>query len=136
MTRGSGGFQRTWGPRIAVRAFSSLVLYVIAALSAANCASKASPDECSVNVPASCPDPSLSYASGVGDTFTTTCSMCHAPGEVESAVPLTNYDEVKENLTSVAGQVETCAMPPAGSPTISAHDRQAILNWIVCGAPP
>jgi cytochrome c5 len=116
---------------------SSRVISLIAALGAFSCGSKASsPNECSVNVPTSCPDASLSYAAGVGDTFETTCSQCHAPGGVESTVPLTNYNEVSKRLTSVAGQLETCTMPPAGSPPISASDRQAILDWIACGAPP
>ena len=89
-----------------------------------------------MNVPASCPDASLSYASGIGDTLKTTCSPCHAAGGVERTVPLTSYTEVSKRLTSVAGQIETCTMPPAGSPPLSASDRQAILDWIVCGAPP
>lgn len=117
------------------RAVSSLGHCLIVAIGVAGCASKASPHECSVNVAMSCPDPSLSYASGVGDTLETTCFPCHAPGGVESTVPLTSYSEVSTRLTSVAGQLETCTMPPAGSPSISTRDRQAILDWIVCGAP-
>jgi hypothetical protein len=113
-----------------------LSLSLITALAALSCASNPSdPNECSVNLPTSCPDASLSYASGVGDTLETTCAPCHAADGVESAVPLTSYSEVSKRLTSVAGQLETCTMPPLGSAPISASDRQAILDWIACGAP-
>jgi uncharacterized membrane protein len=130
-----------------LRVSLSTLLGLIAALAAAGCASQAlasgapgseegGPDDCSVNVAASCPVASLSYSSGVGDTLKASCLPCHAAGGVESTVLLTSYKEVSKRLTKVAGQLETCTMPPAGSPPISPSDRQAILDWIVCGAPP
>jgi hypothetical protein len=123
--------------RMMLRVPASAFLGLIAGLGAAGCASQAGgPDDCSVNVPTSCPVASLSYSSGVGDTLKTSCSPCHADFGVEGTVLLTSYKEVSKRLTSVAGQLETCTMPPAGSPPISPSDRQAILDWIVCGAPP
>ena len=117
-------------------AFASTSLCLIVVVSVVGCASKAGSDECSVNVPTSCPDPTLTYASEVGATLKATCSPCHAPGGVESTVPLTDYSQVSKRLTSVAGQLQTCTMPPAGAMALAASDRQAILDWIVCGAPP
>ena len=101
---------------------------VVVALSAVGCASKASPVDCSVNVPASCPDPSLSYASRIGGILTTTCVPCHSADGVERTVPLTSYSEVSKRLTSVAGQLETCVMPPASAAPLSASDRQAVID--------
>lgn len=117
------------------RAWSCLLLCLIDIVSIVGCASKAAPNECSVNVPESCPDPSLSYAASIGDILSSNCQPCHAAGGVERAVPLTDYSDVSKRLTSIAGQLETCTMPPAGSPPISASDRQTVLDWIVCGAP-
>ena len=111
-----------------MRATFGTTLGLIVVVGVVSCASPASHDECAVNVPASCPDPSLTYESGVGTTFKSSCSPCHAPGGVESTVPLTDYGQVSKRLTSVAGQLETCAMPPTGSAPLAASARQAIID--------
>jgi hypothetical protein len=114
--------------------WTSLCLSAMACV--AGCASHAGNDECLLNLPKSCPDQTLTYASGVAPILDTSCSPCHAPGGVESTVPLTNYTQVSNRLTSIAGQLQTCSMPPAGAAPLAASDRQTIIDWIACRAPP
>jgi hypothetical protein len=36
---------------------------------------------------------------------------------------------------SIATQLVSCSMPPAGAPPLGADERQLILDWLTCGAP-
>jgi hypothetical protein len=63
---------------------------------------------------------------------------CH-DGSPDAAWPLTDYDDVQAWTTFIAMDLLDCAMPPidkAASYPISRADRETILQWIVCGAPP
>jgi len=110
---------------------------LVGVLSAFGCSSdkEATQATCPVQVHTTCPDASLSYAIGIGEALKAACSPCHAPGGIESSVPLMSYSQSKMRTTSIVGQLVTCSMPPAGSP-LSLADRQAIVDWITCGAPP
>jgi len=99
------------------------------------CSSPPAANECSLQNRTSCPDPSLSYDAGIGATLSSNCSPCHAEGGVEASVRLTDYGNVSTRLTSIAGQLASCSMPPAGSPQLTTAERQMLFDWIVCGAP-
>jgi len=114
--------------------WTALGLVIVGAV--VSCTAQPTADTCAVDVPTGCPDPTLTYESGLGAKLQTGCSPCHAPGGVESTVPLMDYGQVSKRLTSIAGQLQTCTMPPAGAAPLSPSDRQAIIDWIVCGAPP
>jgi len=63
---------------------------------------------------------------------------CH-DGSPDAAWPLTDYDDVQAWTTFIAMDLLTCAMPPVASAAqypISRHDRETILQWIICGTPP
>jgi hypothetical protein len=61
---------------------------------------------------------------------------CH-DGSPDAAWPLTDYDDVQAWTDFISTDLVQCTMPPATSGyPISRHDRETILNWIVCGAPP
>ncbi|MEO8904420.1 MAG: hypothetical protein ABI627_23125 [Polyangiaceae bacterium] len=80
-------------------------------------------------------DSSLSYDGGIGALLTERCSPCHAARGVEAALLLTDYDHVSRRRMSIAFQLAGCAMPPAGSPQLSADERKQILGWLSCGGP-
>ena len=82
-----------------------------------------------------CVDTTLSYDNGIGALLDQRCSPCHFPGGVESTRLLSDYGHVSGERMSIAGQLVTCAMPPAGSPQLSSDERKQILDWLTCGAP-
>ncbi len=81
-----------------------------------------------------CVDATLSYDNGIGALLTERCSPCHAAKGVEMTILLTDYGHVSGERTSIATQLVTCAMPPAGNPQLSTAERDQILDWLTCGA--
>jgi hypothetical protein len=62
--------------------------------------------------------------------------VCH-DGSPDAAWPLTDYDDVQAWTNFVSADIIRCTMPPVNSGyPMSRADREAILNWIACGAPP
>ncbi|MEO7034824.1 MAG: hypothetical protein ABI548_13025 [Polyangiaceae bacterium] len=90
---------------------------------------------CSIDAPNECVDASLSYDGGIGALLTERCSPCHAAGGEEATLLLTDYDHVSRQLMGIGSQLVTCSMPLAGSPQLSADERNQILGWLSCGAP-
>jgi uncharacterized membrane protein len=82
-----------------------------------------------------CVDTTLSYDNGIGDLLTERCSPCHAAKGVEMTILLTDYGHVSGERTSIATQLVTCSMPPAGNPQLTTAERNQILDWLTCGAP-
>lgn len=104
------------------------------ALTASGCGQ--SPDaSCSVNAANECVDHSLSYDSGIGALLSERCSPCHATGGVEANRLLTDYNHVAGARMSIASQLASCAMPPAGASPLSNGERDEILSWLSCGGP-
>jgi uncharacterized membrane protein len=94
-----------------------------------------------------CPDAgSPSFAGDVlTNVFLPVCDNCHASGQVEASMPLTNYAQIYGPRTgSKAGaeaaeifnQVfESCLMPPSNAPLpLNDDQRQTLLDWFSCGA--
>jgi hypothetical protein len=48
---------------------------------------------------------------------------------------MATYAGVSAQLGPIHDEVEGCAMPPAGYSPLSALDRQALVDWLACGAP-
>ena len=59
---------------------------------------------------------------------------CHAPGGLSSH-PLVTWQEVNALEGAVLDQVYACRMPQAGSAPLTTAEREALLGWLVCGAP-
>ncbi len=116
------------------RAQIRLSLFPLLAVFALAC-SQASDATCSVDAPNECVDPSLSYDGGIGALLTQRCSPCHAKGGVEATRLLTDYSHVSGTRMSIASQLASCAMPPAGAPQLSTDERNQILGWLSCGGP-
>lgn len=64
------------------------------------------------------------------------CSPCHFPNGVDdSKRDYSTYQSVASRFGSVLTSVAGCHMPPcdSGAPTLA--EREALLAWLVCGAP-
>jgi len=109
--------------------FPLLTVFAIA------CGQSSSGPGCPADNQDQCVDGTLSYDNGIGALLSERCSPCHAPKGVEMTVLLTDYGHVSGARTSIATQLVTCAMPPAGSPQLSTEERNQILDWLTCGAP-
>ncbi|HVZ89257.1 MAG TPA: hypothetical protein VHG72_19980 [Polyangia bacterium] len=100
--------------------------------------------------PASLTCPEAGSPSFAGEVFPSVfvpvCDNCHAPGQIEASIPLTNYQQIYGSTTgSSAGSeakeifnqvFESCLMPPSNAPVLLDDDqRQILLDWFACGAP-
>jgi len=110
-----------------------LLLIVLLAALLSGCGPAAAP-ACSVEEQAACPANALTYDTGIGTLLSERCSPCHAAGGVEAQRLLTDYAHVSGLRMSIASQLVTCSMPPAGAPQLSASERQQVLDWLTCGA--
>jgi uncharacterized membrane protein len=110
------------------------VLLVCAALAvAASCGGAAV--SCPNDAPESCPSPAPSYSGQVQAIIQSRCTTCHAPGGLEPTKPLQTYTQVNDLRLMLLTQVASCRMPLSGAPPLSPDERQALLGWLVCGAP-
>ena len=94
-----------------------------------------------------CPEAGApSFANDVfPNVFVPVCDNCHAPGQVEAAMPLTSYQQIfgpasgpnmGSEARSIFNQVFlSCLMPPSNAPVpLDAAQRQTLLDWYACGA--
>ncbi|HEY1959159.1 MAG TPA: hypothetical protein VGH28_26275 [Polyangiaceae bacterium] len=84
---------------------------------------------------ASCPPTQPSYATDVSPIVFEYCAGCHAAGKSQSGLPLDSYGDLANAASKVQSKVSDCSMPPSNAAQPSAEDRDAILQWIACGAP-
>lgn len=82
-----------------------------------------------------CPTSAPSYSGEIQGIISERCLACHYPGNKNSEQVLATYDDVHASLTTVEKEVYRCDMPPAGEPQLTSDERQALLAWLVCGAP-
>ncbi len=90
--------------------------------------------DCPNDLPA-CPAPPPSWSGAVSGIVGARCATCHAPGGLAAEKPLTSYTEVFPRRSAVLNQVYACLMPMTPDPPLSTDERQALLGWLVCGAP-
>ncbi len=113
----------------------SLVLGVgvFVALTALACGS---PAQCLHDLPASCPSPVPSYSGSVSEIINQTCVVgCHTADGTAPDRVLNTYEDVYSERSAVLNQAYECFMPPAGSPPLTATQRDQLFGWLVCGAP-
>ncbi len=91
------------------------------------------------DVPSSCPTPAPTYSQDVLPILERTCLPCHSPQWPDEFNPpdLAGYDRVYEMRGTVQYSIAGCWMPDeaAGGVPLTEPERQAIMGWIVCGAP-
>jgi hypothetical protein len=93
--------------------------------------------DCPNDVPPSCPSPAPSFSGEVQGVIQSRCApSCHEPGGQEENRPLQRYaDQIYPQRKQMLLQVGSCRMPLAGATPLTADERQALLGWLVCGAP-
>jgi len=108
--------------------------WAIAVVCAALVGCFSQPSDCPSDLPASCPATGApSYQNDVAPILAARCVSCHSAGGIEANVPLDTYTSVFGWRGPVLDQVYACKMPQ-GTPLAPA-ERQALLTWLVCGAP-
>ena len=64
---------------------------------------------------------------------------CHywgyRPGGQEASRPFLTYSQVYSERSAMLNQVYACNMPPSSAAKPTEEERQALLAWLVCGAP-
>lgn len=92
---------------------------------------------CPHDLPASCPSPAPSWSAdgGVQGIVNERCVPCHQPGGLAFDRPFTTYAGVYKIHGDVLSQVYSCYMPPPDAGALDDAQRQALLGWLVCGAP-
>jgi uncharacterized membrane protein len=114
----------------------ALPLSLLAAIvAAAACGHPSEQQACPALVQNDCPAAASTFNAGIGELLHARCYPCHASDGVERSRQLTDYSHVFGERMSIALQLQSCAMPPLGSPQLTSSERQQILDWFACGAP-
>jgi uncharacterized membrane protein len=92
-------------------------------------------ESCPNDLPPSCPSAAPSYQAAVSPIINLRCVTCHSPGGQEASRPLQTYSQVYSERSAVLNQVYACNMPPGSAAQPTAQEREALLGWLVCGAP-
>jgi hypothetical protein len=105
------------------------------AATALSCGGPRTDASCPNDLPASCPATVPSYQATVSPIINLRCGSCHSPGGQEASRPLQTYSEVYSERSAVLNQVYACNMPPTTAARPTTQEREALLGWLVCGAP-
>ncbi|HMJ14216.1 MAG TPA: hypothetical protein VK524_22525 [Polyangiaceae bacterium] len=87
-----------------------------------------------VDAPTSCPNPPVRFED-VRTIFGQRCSQpCHF-GALNGPWPLVDYEHIASWQLEIRAALLSCTMPPLdGGVGITADEKLAILNWVLCGA--
>ena len=115
----------------------SIRIGLVAALGATlvACGGPRTSGDCPNDLPKSCPSPAPSYQANVAPIINLRCVTCHSPGGQEASRPLQTYSQVYSERSAVLNQVYACNMPPGSAAQPTEQEREALLGWLVCGAP-
>jgi hypothetical protein len=83
-----------------------------------------------------CPPAAPSYGAAVAPIIAARCSVCHRPGGLETSMRFSTYADAFALRRQMLTTIYACRMPPAGAVPLSTDERQTLLKWFVCGAPP
>jgi uncharacterized membrane protein len=86
------------------------------------------------NAPSACVKPVPSYSAVIEPIIQNNCATCHSP-KGGYGFDETTYAQVSAQASSILDDVGGCMMPPSTLPRLSEEERQALLDWLVCGAP-
>lgn len=116
------------------------LIVAIAALGGLACAPEPSGSDaggCPASLPESCPATAPSYSGEIAAIVQTKCVVCHTAGGPGAEWPLGSWSEVNTLAQQgiVQEEVASCMMPEADAGQLTDSEREAILTWLVCGAP-
>jgi hypothetical protein len=86
--------------------------------------------QCPSDTPAQCPSPAPTYPD-VSPVLETYCARCHKPGQ--TLPDLTSYAAAFAAQDKVFTTLTGCTMPV---PWPTAKERELLLAWLICLAPP
>jgi hypothetical protein len=86
------------------------------------------------NAPTSCSKPIPSYSAVIEPILQQNCIPCHGPMGSAGYSEAT-YELVDKQVEPILSFVSGCMMPPSSYPPLTAEQRDALLDWLVCGAP-
>jgi len=74
----------------------------------------------------------------VRSILNTACVPCHDGSDPDGGTwPLTDYDDIAAWAGPIKDDMLNCSMPPAdGGVPITRHDRDVLVQWLLCNAPP
>jgi uncharacterized membrane protein len=93
-----------------------------------------------------CEDPDASKAvcaADAGPTYNrvrsiinSACVPCHDGSDPDGSWPLTDYDDIAAWASTIKDDMLNCSMPPAdGGVPITRHDRDLLVQWLLCDTP-
>jgi hypothetical protein len=96
------------------------------------------PADCPRDLPADsdCPTAVPGFESDVEPILASRCKLCHAPHQVAERVLFDTYGEAFGWYKLMYTQVFACTMPPSCAGRLPEVERQTLLKWFVCKAPP
>jgi hypothetical protein len=86
------------------------------------------------NAPTSCSKPIPSYSAVIQPILQQNCVPCHGPTGSAGYSEAT-YELVSKQVEPILSFVSSCMMPPSSYPPLTTDQRNALLDWLVCGAP-
>ncbi len=88
------------------------------------------------DLPQSCPSPEPSFSKDVQPIIQSNCDLCHLPGDPSyPGFPYDSYADDKKYASEMLNFVSSCLMPKPPGPPLTEAQRQALMGWVVCGAP-
>lgn len=94
------------------------------------------PDDCPNDIPSDtdCPGASPSYQNDIAPIVQQRCTVCHAPGGIETSKLFGSYAQVHDLRVTMLNFIYHCQMPPTCAPQLTPDERQKLLKWFVCKA--
>jgi hypothetical protein len=86
------------------------------------------------SAPSACSKPAPSYSKVIVPILEQSCIPCHGPKGIAGHSEAT-YAEVYAQEEPILSVVAGCTMPPSTYPPLSAEQREALLDWLICGTP-
>lgn len=81
-----------------------------------------------------CLDGAPTYVRDTAAIVERRCATCHYPDNPFSEAVLVEYEALLARRQTLLSRIYACVMPPEGAPALSASERAALLEWLVCGA--
>jgi hypothetical protein len=94
--------------------------------------------QCLRNLPTAddCSSAAPRYDLDIMPIVETRCALCHSPGAVAGRIVFDSYEQAYASYKLMYTQVYTCQMPPSCAGELPDEERQTLLKWFVCKAPP
>jgi len=81
-----------------------------------------------------CPGASPSYQSEIATIVQERCTVCHAPGGIETSKLFGSYKLVHDQRATMLNFIYHCQMPPTCATQLTPDERGKLLKWFICGA--